>query len=165
MAVHWGSKWCEVTHDTLDFCGIILLSKYPSSCGTIIQGKERCEIHFPQIDGFRYEVHDSKKEASNAVRLHLFHQAERLLPVFAEKEARMQLQNQRLEFEIKMHPRENPHARKVHIENNKIKMSDFYKASKQLKQILRRKVPELIEDDLKLMHHRVKEFEITPCLI
>lgn len=150
MGIHWGSAWFQVKHKNLNYCGIILLSKYPAHTGEIKDGFEVCEFIPPQVsENFSFIHHDTKEEAVFAAKFHALEVTKKLLPQLQSKMLSLELENQNNLFVIKKGKAPATLTLDEAIVTNNEVIANLKTQISTLKRLRNKKTAELLEDDIR----------------
>lgn len=151
MAMFWGNVWYQVIHDELAYCGILMLSKYPSAHGGYdSQGNEIVEVLMPSLpesSGFSFIEHKDQRSAMLACKSHILDKSrsDLLAHLWVVNDTQCDLDE--FKVQLKSDP-DHVQYWKSKIATSKETIEDFQLKAKNLKQIRKSKIKEFLESEI-----------------
>lgn len=151
MAMFWGNSWYQVIHDELGYCGILMLSKYPSAQGGYdSKGNEVVEVIMPLLpenSGFSFIEHKDQRSALLACKRYILVESrlELLSHLWVVNDAQCDLDEYKVQ--LKSDPTEFQYWESK-ISSSKETIQHFQLKAKKLKQIRKSKIKEFLESEI-----------------
>lgn len=151
MTMFWGNSWYQVIHDELAYCGVLMLSKYPSADGGYdSKGNEVVEVIMPSLpenSGFSFIEHKDQRSALLACKRHILVESrlELLSHLWVVNDAQCDLEEHKVQ--LKSDPTELQYWESK-ISSSKETIQHFQLKAKKLKQIRKSKIKEFLESEI-----------------
>lgn len=151
MGMFWGNSWYQVVHDNLEFCGVVMLSKYPSASGGVDSlGNETVEVILPQLpneSGFTFIAHKDERTAILASKLHVLDKSrmDLLSNLYVIDDSQCELDEYRLKLKMGL---DDKQWLETKISNLKQTILDFKEKVKELRRLRKAKPTEFLESEL-----------------